>query len=60
MTRRQKYVQGGSVSDMVRLLAKEEARPEPPPPRRTPRAAGIVIAIVVVVLVFAALGFLVS
>ena len=59
MEKWRKYVRGGSISNMMRLLAADEALPQP---RRGRRAvvAGIVIAVIVVALVFATRGFLAS
>ena len=51
------YARGGSVSDMIRLLERDEARLQSRPVRNRLVMAGIVI-VVVVVLVFVALRFL--
>ena len=59
MKKHRAYVRGGSVSDMMRLLAADETRREPRPARRL-FMAGIIVAAVVVALVFATLGFLAS
>ena len=45
MEKWRKYVRGGSVSDMMRLLAADETRREPRPARRL-LVAGIVLAVV--------------
>ena len=58
MKKRRAYVRGGSVSDMMQLLATDETRREPRAARRL-LVAGIVIA-VLVALVFATLGLLAS
>ena len=52
------YAQGGRVSDMIRLLERDEARLQSRLVRNRLVMAGIVIVVVVVVLVFAALTFL--
>ena len=55
MKKRRTYVPGGSVSDMMRLLAKDETPPEPRLARRL-FMAGIVLA--VAALVVATMRFL--
>ena len=45
MEKWRKYVRGGSISDMMRLLAADETRREPRPARRL-LVAGIVLAVV--------------
>ena len=44
MKKHRAYVRGGSVSDMMRLLAADETRREPRPARRLFKA-GIVVAV---------------
>ena len=50
MEKWRKYVRGGSISDMMRLLAADETRREPRLARRL-FMAGIVLAVVALALV---------